>query len=280
MRRVRLVVDAAGATGAATPLFPADGEYVRTIGELARRGVLARLPDRIVLSLYACELAERLREQAASARHADPGAEPWLQAPFWPRRIFEAADEPAHPATEVERNLPPLDALLHVVRDDATLRAAARAHLGAERLDAGRHRGPAPEQSSVDAFLFRGDELLLERRPAGARSYPDQWDVPGGRIEPGEAADAALAREMTEELAVAPRRALLAAVVDHRDPASRLLCRHHCYVVTEWSGALRNAEGQRLEWRRVAQLPALAPLAPPVAWIVEEARVRGWLPRG
>jgi 8-oxo-dGTP diphosphatase len=280
---MRLVIDAAGARpGVATPLFPADGEHARAIAELERRGALARLPDRVVLSLYACELAERLRDHAARRGAAPADEREWLQAPFWPRLLFEAADEPSHPAREIERNLPPLDALLFVERDVATLRAAARATLGGERFDTELHRAraPAPDQWSVDAFLFRGDELLLERRPANASSYPDQWDVPGGRVEPGETAAAALARELGEELAIVPRRARLAAVVDHRDPASRRLCRHSCYVVTEWSGDARNAEGQRLAWQRVAGLATLAPLAPPVAWIVAEARARGWLPRG
>jgi 8-oxo-dGTP diphosphatase len=133
-----------------------------------------------------------------------------------------------------------------------------------------------PDQQSADAFLFRGGAILLELRSARARTYPGQWDVPGGRIERGESAEAALARELREELAIETRREFLAAVLDHRDAASGLLCRHFCYVVTEWDGEPRAAEGQQLAWRRVDELARLAPLAPLVPWVVLELRARGW----
>jgi 8-oxo-dGTP diphosphatase len=51
----------------------------------------------------------------------------------------------------------------------------------------------------VAAVVRRGDELLVTRRP----DRPDrrgQWEFPGGKVEPGESEQAALRREIREEL--------------------------------------------------------------------------------
>ena len=50
--------------------------------------------------------------------------------------------------------------------------------------------------------LRRGtDEFLLTSRPPG-KVYPGHWEFPGGKFEPGEDADAALRRELHEELGI------------------------------------------------------------------------------
>src|ERR1043165_6220271 len=52
------------------------------------------------------------------------------------------------------------------------------------------------------AVMERADgSFLLAQRPAG-KVYAGYWEFPGGKIEPGEAPDAALARELHEELGV------------------------------------------------------------------------------
>jgi mutator protein MutT len=52
----------------------------------------------------------------------------------------------------------------------------------------------------VAVILRRADEVLLCHRSPGRRWYPDVWDFPGGHVEPGEDPDAALRREVAEEL--------------------------------------------------------------------------------
>lgn len=51
----------------------------------------------------------------------------------------------------------------------------------------------------VAAVVRRGDAILITRRP-DRPGRPGQWEFPGGKVEPGEAEDAALRRELREEL--------------------------------------------------------------------------------
>lgn len=74
--------------------------------------------------------------------------------------------------------------------------------------DAGRYahlsaRGPA-EQTRIDvvsAVIVRGGKLLLAQRLPTA-DFPELWECPGGKVEPGETFPGALIREVREELGV------------------------------------------------------------------------------
>jgi 8-oxo-dGTP diphosphatase len=51
----------------------------------------------------------------------------------------------------------------------------------------------------VCALIIHGDRLLATRRDP-SRAFPLKWEFPGGKLEPGESAEAALHRELEEEL--------------------------------------------------------------------------------
>ncbi|MGW7406395.1 (deoxy)nucleoside triphosphate pyrophosphohydrolase [Streptomyces sp. NPDC054833] len=53
----------------------------------------------------------------------------------------------------------------------------------------------------VGAALFDGDRLLAARRSAPPE-LAGRWELPGGKVEPGESPEAALVRELREELGV------------------------------------------------------------------------------
>ncbi len=54
------------------------------------------------------------------------------------------------------------------------------------------------------AILLRDGLILLGKRSPHRKAYPNCWDVIGGRVEQGETIDAALHRELGEEIGIAP----------------------------------------------------------------------------
>jgi mutator protein MutT len=160
----------------------------------------------------------------------------------------------------------PHDAPWIDVNDVGGIRAAeALVARHAERFELW-HR--APDVQVVGCVLLRDDDVLLEYRPDDARCYAAQWDTPGGKIAPGETPAQAMARELSEELGVAPRDLRPATRFDDVDTTSRRVFRHHVFTAA-LDGAAAAREGQRLAWHprgRVAELgrvgrPALRSLA-------------------
>ena len=88
-------------------------------------------------------------------------------------------------------------------------------------------------------------EVLLARRPSGVHQG-GKWEFPGGKVEHGEAVDAALRRELNEELGVTigATRALMQLRHDYAD--RRVLL--EVIEVEDFSGEARGREGQALEW--------------------------------
>jgi 8-oxo-dGTP diphosphatase len=99
----------------------------------------------------------------------------------------------------------------------------------------------------VAAVLQRPDgSFLLAQRPAG-KVYEGYWEFPGGKIEPGESAVSALARELHEELGIDVTRAhpWLTRDYDYEHADVRL----RFYRVTEWSGDMHGRENQQFAWQ-------------------------------
>ena len=122
----------------------------------------------------------------------------------------------------------------------------------------------------VAAVLLHEDgRFLLGQRPAG-KVYAGYWEFPGGKVEPGEAPAAALARELHEELGIEVRRAhpWMIRDYDYAHAAVRL----RFFRVLEWSGDLHGRENQRFAW----QLPgaiSVDPLLPANAPILRALRL-------
>jgi mutator protein MutT len=71
-----------------------------------------------------------------------------------------------------------------------------------------------PVQVSV-AAIRRGGRFFLQRRDPLSARFPGLWEFPGGKLDPGETAEAALFRELAEELGWAPERAVALAPLAH-----------------------------------------------------------------
>lgn len=107
--------------------------------------------------------------------------------------------------------------------------------------------------------------VLLARRPEG-KAMAGLWEFPGGKVQPGELPEAALIRELREELGIDTRTSCLAplAFASHSYDEFHLLM--PLYVCRVWQGDPQPHEGQELAWVRPPRLgdydmpPADAPL--------------------
>jgi 8-oxo-dGTP diphosphatase len=107
--------------------------------------------------------------------------------------------------------------------------------------------------------------VLIARRPEGKR-MAGLWEFPGGKVGDGETPEAALVRELEEELGIDTRESCLApiAFASHRYDDFHLLM--PLYACRVWKGTPSPREGQTLAWVRPARLsdypmpPADAPL--------------------
>lgn len=107
----------------------------------------------------------------------------------------------------------------------------------------------------VAAALVDGDgRVLLARRPAG-KAMAGLWEFPGGKVEPGETPDAAMARELAEELAITVDPAALDPITfaSHAYETFHLLM--PLYGCRRWSGVVAPRERQEIAWASAAELP-------------------------
>lgn len=138
---------------------------------------------------------------------------------------------------------------------------------------------PAEILEVAAAVVLRPDGgFLLARRPSG-KVYAGYWEFPGGKIEPGESAEDALARELREELGIEVRRSYpwIARVYAYPHATVRL----NFFRVPDWNGQPHPREGQRLAWQRLdaplvepllpANAPVLAALALPHEYAITDA---------
>ena len=117
----------------------------------------------------------------------------------------------------------------------------------------GEYQG-RPVVNVAAGIVWRGDTFLAARRPLdGPRG--GYWEFPGGKQEPGESIEQALARELEEELGMACGRIVPWEQVYH--PYKDICVRLHFMHVLEFSGEPHPRIGQELRWITPAEALAL-----------------------
>lgn len=117
----------------------------------------------------------------------------------------------------------------------------------------------APWVRVAAAVIFAPDgRVLLAQRPQG-KAYAGYWEFPGGKLEPGESGEAALVRELDEELGIAVGRAVPWITLRYVYPHARVELQF--FRVLAWSGEPEGRDGQEFRWQRPGAYE-VAPLLP------------------
>lgn len=131
-----------------------------------------------------------------------------------------------------------------------------------------------PIDVAVGVLIDAEGRFLLTSRPAG-KVYAGFWEFPGGKLEPGESVEQALARELHEELGITIGAAQRwrEAIVDYAHARVRL---HFCKVFG-WRGGFQMREGQAMAWQRlpVQVRPVLPGTVPVLQWFAAEQGFAG-----
>lgn len=117
------------------------------------------------------------------------------------------------------------------------------------------------------ALVDADGRVLLAQRPEG-KSLAGLWEFPGGKVEAGESPEAALIRELHEELGIDTWQSCLAPLTfaSHAYETFHLLM--PLFICRRWQGTPLPREGQKLAWVRPAAMrdypmpPADLPLIP------------------
>ena len=143
--------------------------------------------------------------------------------------------------------------------DPGCLRAATR-----------RPDTPLPLVLVVAVALIDVDgRVLLAQRPEG-KHLAGLWEFPGGKVGAGETPEAAVVRELREELAVDITESCLAPFTFASHPYEDFRLLMPLYVCRVWKGTPTPMEGQTLKWIRpmaMASLPMPPADAPLVAML-------------
>jgi len=201
----------------------------------------------------------------------------WIGRPFWGRGY---ATESARAVTDLGFETLDLDAVVCSTKGDnaASIRVLDRIGF---RPDGHLVEVPAPARGEtwyqarraltrdawaalraerarmvlvVAAALLDADgRVLLTQRPEG-KAMAGLWEFPGGKVHAGETPEAALIRELREELGVDARAACLAPVTFASHAYAEFHLLMPLYVLRNWQGTPTGREGQAMAWVWPARL--------------------------
>jgi 8-oxo-dGTP diphosphatase len=106
----------------------------------------------------------------------------------------------------------------------------------------------------VAAALIDSDgRVLVQQRPPG-KPMAGLWEFPGGKVEPGELPEAALVRELAEELGIAFHASALVPLTFASEPLGERHLTLLLYTLREWQGVAGPHHATALRWVKPAEL--------------------------
>lgn len=109
----------------------------------------------------------------------------------------------------------------------------------------------------VAAALIDADgRVLVQQRPPG-KPMAGLWEFPGGKIDAGETPEAALSRELAEELGISIDKSCLAPAVFASEPMADRHLLLLLYVLRKWPGSPEARHASALKWLRPVELHRL-----------------------
>lgn len=163
---------------------------------------------------------------------------------------------------------------------DAPARAGGKIHVEVRELERGDWERMQEQDKTPTlpvllvaavALIDADGRILLAQRPPG-KAMAGLWEFPGGKIHAGETPEAALIRELKEELAIDVTEACLApfTFASHRYESFHLLM--PLYVCRRWNGIVTAQEGQEIAWVRPQRLAdyAMPPADQPLVAMIRD----------
>ena len=102
----------------------------------------------------------------------------------------------------------------------------------------------------VAGIIKDGDKIFATQ--SGYGEFKDGWEFPGGKMEPGETPQQALARELKEELAIDVNVGNFLCTVDYDYPTFHLTM--HCFYCSVIGGELTLLEHEAAKWLKTTEL--------------------------
>ncbi|MCP4476300.1 MAG: 8-oxo-dGTP diphosphatase MutT [Gammaproteobacteria bacterium] len=118
-------------------------------------------------------------------------------------------------------------------------------------------------------IIFNEQQQLLIALRTKDSDQGNLWELPGGKVEAEESVEAALVREMHEELAIIVKRVQPIMSVAHR--YHNRTVRLQTFHIIDYQGRIIGAEGQPLRWVALQQLPTIqfpAANKPIIDWLL------------
>ncbi|MEC7860044.1 MAG: (deoxy)nucleoside triphosphate pyrophosphohydrolase [Pseudomonadota bacterium] len=106
--------------------------------------------------------------------------------------------------------------------------------------------------SVVAGILIDKNKRLLLSQRQNFKTFPHQWEFPGGKVVVGESPEMALIRELKEELNVDAKQLKFFLKIEHDYDQLKVLI--DFFLVNSWKGRLIANEGQVLDWFKLDQV--------------------------